>query len=434
VSAVAIPLARVVALTRTSLARGVAWLVVVGLGTGFFLQMYARMARPTGNDLGARLASARILVAGGDPYTLTLPQGHGPYPLTIDALVIPLTWLPLGLAQTLWFALSVASLVGSLFILDALWRQARGGGGDPALAVPFEVRLAALALALFIPFQNHLRYGQVNLLLLCLTSLFLAFHLRRRGLAAAAALGGAVALKLTPGVFLLYLGRGRWYRTALGVAVWTLVWAVGLPALISSRVLELYRDGWVPEVVGLTSGPVEYEWRTRFTLAAVLTEIWPRLGTVPGLRQVAAAVVLAPLLWIQPRLARDPRGGLFLFALYTTAMPLISPVSETHHLAVLAGPLWIWLLAAGSPPHMPALDGIGGVLVLSGHWLGVALAGPAAGRQGSLFDGVTLLLLYGVLFVRSLRATAVPGARPASGVLADAPLDGPTGVRRRSHP
>jgi hypothetical protein len=408
--------------------------VLAGLGTGFFLQMYARMARPTGNDLGARLASARILVAGGDPYTLTLPQGHGPYPLTIDALVVPLTWLPLGLAQSLWFALTVGSLVGCLLVLDALWRRARGGAGDPVLAVPFEVRLALLALALFIPFQNHLRYGQVNLLLLCLTSLFLAFHVRGRGLAAAAALGSAIALKLTPAVLLLYLGRGRWFRTALGAVAWTLLLAVGLPALISSRVLELYRIGWVPEVLGLTSGPVEYEWRTRFTLAAVLTEVWPCLGTVPGLRPAAAMTVLAPLWWLQPRLARDPRGGLFLFALYATAMPLITPVSETHHLAVLAAPLWIWLLAAGSPPHMPVLDGVGGILVLSGHWLGVALAGPAAGRRGSLFDGATLLLLYGFLVVRSLRATRAPALPvPGAGSFRVA-TDGPDGARRKSHP
>jgi hypothetical protein len=297
----------IVATARAPIARAAAWLVLAGLGTGFFLQMYARMARSTGNDLGARLASARILVAGGNPYPLTLPQGHGPYPLTIDALVVPLTWLPLGLAQSLWFALTLGALMGCLLVFDALWRQARGGARDPVL----EVRLAVLALALFIPFQNHLRYGQVNLLLLCLTSLFLAFHLRCHGLAAAAALGSAIALKLTPAVFLLYLGRGRSYRMALGVIGWTLLLAVGLPALISPRVLELYRVGWVPEVLGLTSGPVEYEWRKRFTLAAVLTEIWPRLGTVPGLRQAAAAAVLAPLLWIPaPSRARSARRAL----------------------------------------------------------------------------------------------------------------------------
>lgn len=397
----------IVALARAPIVRGAAWAVLAGLGIGFFLQMYARMARPTGNDLGARLASARILVEGGDPYTLTLPQGHGPYPLTIDTLVIPLTWLPLGLAQSLWFALSVASLVGSLLILDGLWRRARGGAADPVLAVPFDVRLAVLCLALFIPLQNHLRYGQVNLLLLCLCSLFLALHLRGRGSAAAAALGGAIALKLTPAAFLLYLGRGRWYRTA-GLAVgWTLLLAAGLPALVSDKVLALYRDGWAEEVGRLSGGPVTYGWRTRFTLAAVLTEIWPRAGTVPGLRYATAAAVLGPILWVQPRLARDPRGGLFLFALYMTAMPLVSPVSETHHLAVLAGPLWIWLLAAGAPPHMPMLDGAGAVLALGGHWLGVAFAGPAAGRRGSLFDGAALLALYAILLLRSIRATRV---------------------------
>jgi hypothetical protein len=419
----AAPIAVVGAVTRTRIVRGAAWVVLAGLGTGFFLQMYARMARPTGNDLGARLASARILVEGGNPYTLTLPQGHGPYPLTIEVLVIPLTWLPLGLAQSLWFVLSVATLVGSLLILDRLWRRARGGA-DPILIVPFEVRLAGLALALFIPFQNHLRYGQLNLLLLCLCSLFLAFHLRQRGPAAAASLGAAIALKLTPAVFLLYLarggreGRGRSYRTALGAIAWTLLLAVGLPALIAPRVLELYRDGWAPEVAGLAAGPVEYAWRTRFTLAAVLTEIWPWLATVPGLRYAAAAAVLGPILWVQPRLARDPRGGLFLFALYMTAMPLVTPVSETHHLAVLAGPLWIWLLAAGSPPHMPVLDGVGAALALGGHWLGIALAGPAAARRGSLFDGAALLVLYAVLLLRGIRTTRaapVPETGEASG-------------------
>ena len=186
----------IVALARTPIVRVAAWAVLAGLGIGFFFQMYARMARVTGNDLGARLASARILVEGGNPYALSLPQGHGPYPLTIDTLVIPLTWLPLGLAQSLWFALSVASLVGSLLILDRLWQRARGGAADPVLAVPFDVRLAVLCLLLFIPLQNHLRYGQLNLLLLCLCSLFLALHLRARGHAAAAVLGGAIALKL----------------------------------------------------------------------------------------------------------------------------------------------------------------------------------------------------------------------------------------------
>ena len=79
-----------VALARTPIARGAAWLVLAAQGTGFFLQMYARMARPTGNDLGARLASARILVDGGNPYTLELPQGHGPVPPAPFPLLLPL--------------------------------------------------------------------------------------------------------------------------------------------------------------------------------------------------------------------------------------------------------------------------------------------------------------------------------------------------------
>jgi Glycosyltransferase family 87 len=396
-----------IASLRTPFARLAALLILAGLGAAFFLQMYARMARPGGNDLGARLAAARLLVGGENPYTLEMSQGHGPYPLTVDVLVIPLTWIPLGLAQSLWFLLSVAALVGSLLILDRLWRDAAGGG--PVLDVPFVVRLAGLGLILFIPFQNHLRYGQLNLPLLWLCALFLAHLLREREQGGAASLGAAIALKLTPAVLLLYLGRGRRYRTAALTIAWTLLLAVALPLLVTSRALEWYRDGWVPEMTRLSSGPVVYEWRTRFSLAAVLVEVWPRLAPMPGLRYVAAAAVLGPILWVQPRLARDPRGALFLFALYLVAMPLVSPVSETHHLAVLAGPLWIWLLTAGSFPRLPALDGIGATLFVGALWLGIAFAGPAAGRRGSLFDSVALLSLYAVLFLRSLRMTrAIP--------------------------
>jgi hypothetical protein len=305
-----------------------------------------------------------------------------------------------------------------------VWRRAQGGAADSVLAVPFEVRLAALALVLFIPLQNHLRYGQLSLLLLCLSSLFLALHLRRREQGAAAALGGAIALKLTPALFLLYLGREHSYRTAVRAIAWTLFLAVGLPSLISSNVLALYREGWARKLAGLVGASVHYDWRTRFTLAALLSEVWPRLATAPGLRYLAAAAVLGPILWIQPRLARDPRGGLFLFALYLVAMPLVTPVSETHHLAMLAGPLWIWLLAAGSPPHMPVLDGVGAVLALGGHWLGVALEGPAAGRRGSLFDGAALLALYAVLLLRSIRATRV-APTPATGGPSRRALAGP---------
>src|SRR5262245_23107992 len=249
-SAAAFSRGSLVTLMRTRVARGAAWAILAGMSTGFFLQMYARMARASGNDLGARLAAARILVGGGNPYTLEMSQGHGPYPLTIDVLVIPLTWIPLGLAQSLWFLLSVVALVGSLLILDQLWRRVPGGG--PALDVPFVIRLAALAVVLFIPLQNHLRYGQLNLLLLCLCVFYLALVLRGREHSSAASLGTAIALKLTPAVFLLSLGRARRYRGAALAIAWTLLLAVALPALITGRVLEWYRDGWLPEVIRLS--------------------------------------------------------------------------------------------------------------------------------------------------------------------------------------
>src|SRR5262249_5010228 len=68
------------------------------------------MHRPEGNDLSVYLAAARALVTGGDPYAVPLPQGFSVYTLTIAALLVPLTWLPITVAQFGWFALNVAAL------------------------------------------------------------------------------------------------------------------------------------------------------------------------------------------------------------------------------------------------------------------------------------------------------------------------------------
>src|SRR5262252_1266515 len=99
----------------------IAW-VTLGLFAAISLRdLVDWMSRPEGNDLSAYLAAARALVAGGDPYAVPLPQGFNKYPLTIAALLVPLTWLPDAVAQFGWFALNVTALVGALGTLDRLW-------------------------------------------------------------------------------------------------------------------------------------------------------------------------------------------------------------------------------------------------------------------------------------------------------------------------
>ena len=378
--------------------------ILVVLFASCIPRTYMRMALPDGNDLTIFLASARALVRGGNPYsTVDVPQSHGPYLFTIDLLVIPLTWIPTWLAQAIWFGLSVAALIGALLILDRLWARATRGE-SPALAIPFVVRFAALVPAFFVPLQNHLSFGQQDLMILLVCCLFLEAQLRRREFTAAMWLGCAVALKITPILLAVDLVVRRKYRALLLTGVWIVVWAVLLPGLVAGQlhVLTLYRDWWFEDLRHHLDSTVSIHWRTRFTLAALVVRIWPSMAAVPGLYYWAAAAVLVPLVALTVSVGRDPRNRLMLFGLYLGAMPLVSPISETHHLTILFGTLWLWLLAAGSTPYMPTLDGLGATLFVALHWLGIFKDqhAPAGPRVGSVFDAAALLVLYVILVVR----------------------------------
>jgi hypothetical protein len=398
------PFLRRLASRQARFVAGVVLLVLVGF---FVPQMYRRMARAQGNDLTVYLESARALMRGDDPYAIALPQGHAPYPLTIDTLVIPLTWVPAWLAQALWFGANATALVVSVLILERLWASSPS---RPSLAatIPVPVRLTALMVALVTPFQSQFTLGQMDLVTLCFCCLFCRADVAGRRQEASMWLGGAIALKLTPLVFVLGLARRRQYRMLVLTAGWAVLWAVALPALASDRVLPLYGDAWIRVLRSRVEAPVSLDWSSRFTLAAALTYVVPPSAAIPGLRYWAAAAVVAPVAVAEGWVAHDPRGRLMSFAVTLAAIPLVSPISETHHLTMLTGALWLWMLAAGTPPFMRVLDLLGVALFLTSHWIALGLAGPAAFRRASLFDFLALIALYLVLLVRTLSFRASP--------------------------
>lgn len=366
--------------------------VLLGLGVLFLSQMYQQSLRPHGNDLTVYLTAARALAHGQDPYAIDLPQGFRAYPLTIAVLTVPLTWLPAWLAQLVWFVSNVAALIGSLVILDRVW-SGTSDGASPTLRIPFVVRFAVITLALLIPLRKHFYLGQASLVALCLCCLFLQAHLADRRLSASMWLGGAIALKLTPVLFLVSLIRERKYPTLVLSGGWVIVWAILLPALVSARVFEFYREGWFLGVIAHLDMPVT---QARHTLAAALVHLWPGFEAIPGFRYWAAAMVVVPIVWAQGRVPRDVHGRLMIFALYLVAIPLISPLSWSHHLVFLVAPLSIWMLAAGEFPALRAVELVGAVLFLSLHWFRVLGRPPG-------FDALALVVLYLVLLMRGIQ-------------------------------
>jgi alpha-1,2-mannosyltransferase len=335
-----------------------------------------------------------------------LPANAPAYPLALATLLVPLTWIPEWIAQTVWFAANVAALIGALRILDNLWRETTG----QAPTAPFVIRLAGVVLVLALPLHSNLAHGQVNLMVLLACCLFMRAYLTGHWLPASLWLGLASALKVTPIVFFVAPLRDRRYRVLIAAGASVVLWAVVLPWLISDRVSALYRQEWLPFITQSLQEPVSFDRQSRFTLAATLVRFWPSLAQIPGLRYWAALIVLAPPVWLQGRAGRDTRTPFVVFSLYLLSMPLLSPLSEQHHLVVLAAPIWCWVLIASDAHPLRRRDVLGAVLFVSIHWL--------AARKFYFLDFLVLVVLYVALILRATRpdrrANRLPSSRGAA--------------------
>ena len=85
--------------------------LAAGLISGFVCWVAYRLPPPSTSDFEAIWVGARVLLAGGDPYTVVPTTGtHYPlyYPLTAIVIGLPLAGLPFDWARVAWAALSGA--------------------------------------------------------------------------------------------------------------------------------------------------------------------------------------------------------------------------------------------------------------------------------------------------------------------------------------
>jgi hypothetical protein len=129
------------------------------------------------------------------------------YPPFAALVVEPLSRMPWGLAQTLW---TVATLAAVVALAPVALRPVVDRIGLP---------LTVTALLLSAPMRSHLRFGQVGVFLVLLVALDLLHRKPWKGWG----LGLAIAVKLTPAVFLPWLLISRKWKRFGG----TLGWLVG---------------------------------------------------------------------------------------------------------------------------------------------------------------------------------------------------------------
>lgn len=255
------------------------------------------------------------------------------YPPLSAVIFAPFAWLPLPVASALMTAITLTLLVvATVLVLTRLdfWVGASAVTAEPAWLRRTWVALAVVALAVshLEPLRANFEFGQINVVLM---TLVIADCVPRRtpwprGLL----LGLAIALKLTPAVFLVYFLLRRDGRAAL-TAVASFVAATVLGCVLA------WRDSWEYWTSTLldTDRIGNSTLNTNQNIAALLAREEYGETTHFLLWTAACFAALGLTVWAGRRVlaADEPVLALICVALFGL---VVSPVSWSHH--------WVWTL------------------------------------------------------------------------------------------
>ena len=179
-------------------------------------------------DLQVYADGANALRHGLDVYAVRTPDGLWfTYPPVAAIFALPLTLVPFAVAKTAWAVLMVC-----VPLSIAVWFSFRPVLARAGPLAPAGYAAAAACCALLYPLAREFAFGQVDIFLVALCLLDVAPNRQRwpRGLL----IGVATAIKLEPGVFLVYLLITRRYREA-AVAAASFAACTVLAWLVSPR-------------------------------------------------------------------------------------------------------------------------------------------------------------------------------------------------------
>jgi alpha-1,2-mannosyltransferase len=388
-------------------------------------------------DLDVYRTGGLSVLRGQPLYTmLTQPPQLLPftYPPAAALFAVPLAVLPWPAAQLAWVPFIYVPLAVVIWYAFAPLLRRAGRLRPAAFAIVFA------ACAYLFPVRDEMRFGQVDLVLLALAVADCAAREPRwpRG----ALVGLATAIKLVPGVFVVYLwlsGRRRAALTAalVALAVTLAAWLLLPQDSVTYWTSAIFDSGRL----GPNSGT------SNQSLRGLLLRAFLPVG-LPGVIWVvvAAAVALAGFTLVR-RLARESRepaaaggqispaaagGQVSMEAMAVTALVgvLASPVSWIHHYVVVVLVIGAILADGRAPCRVALAAGTAVYFALTIPWWGQSLLGQRdvpvlAARVVQDGFGLAALVLIGVL-ARLRTATGVsrradlagrPG-RPSPGGLA----------------
>jgi alpha-1,2-mannosyltransferase len=300
-------------------------LVVLALAAGawWFLANFA--VRHGSFDLKVYYGAVRYWAHGnGEIYDYVKPfSRYGfTYPPFAAFAMAPMAVLP-------WWAVNALTIAGTvvvtLVILDWFLRPVADRYGWSRW---FTVAVAACVVAVFEPLHETVSFGQVNMLLLFLVVLDFKRFIGRGSRYGGVLVGLATAIKLTPGIFILYLLVTRRWRPALVAMATTAAATVAAMLIAPDASREFWTSAlWDTDRVGTLS------FISNQSLEGFVARLHP---TDPSTALWAILVVVALIVWVvRVRRAGDALTGV---ALTGVAGCLISPVTWVHHL--------VWTLPA----------------------------------------------------------------------------------------
>ncbi|QGN31843.1 glycosyltransferase 87 family protein [Microlunatus sp. Gsoil 973] len=274
-------------------------------------------------DLGVYLRAGRALLSGGDPYNLgdSLPFLYPPF---AAILAVPLTWVPHTAVQIGW-AIAVALTVIAILRRFGLtgWRLSL---------------ISAAAVRVVEPINQTIAFGQLGVFLVGLVLLDLVPGPRlvplrrgRRWLPEGLLVGLAAAIKLTPGLFFVYLLAIRRFRAAV-VAIATMIITAVLALVIAPGPSVTFWSRLAHGDTGLGSSII-YEINQSVLGAATRILGYNAIGNGVGLAVSALAAVLGVVVAVAWHRHGDEAAAVSLCGLATL---LASPVSWSHHFVWIA--------------------------------------------------------------------------------------------------
>ncbi|OHV48494.1 hypothetical protein CgIS1_05610 [Frankia sp. CgS1] len=305
----------------------------------------------------------QVRTAAGLPFT---------YPPIAAVLFTPFAAIPLGVAEVVWAALTVAALILLLSRLRA-WLipptdTARAAGVGRALGSRWAPPLLLVAALATEPVRSTIIFGQVNILLML--AVWLDAGPGRRStpfarLPPGALTGLAAAVKLTPLIFVAYLWLAGRRRVAIAAAG-TFLAAHAVAFALAPAASRAYWGGVFADPGRI--GSVTYAGNQ--SLSGAMTRIWGDGASVVQIHRLVVAAVAVAGLVLAVRLHRrgEPVAGLLACAV--TGL-LVSPISWSHHW-VWAVPTLLWL-ATHATHGTDGTDGTDGRA--SRRYVGAALAG-----------------------------------------------------------